>query len=648
MSDSLNISLRYGSEKHAKILDALNARKKLSRDKMEQLYTGFERAEDQYLAYLPETEADVTRRSQRENQGKPTYTTIKIPYSYAVMLSAHTFLTSVFLGRSPVLQFTGRHGETQMQVQGVEALMDYQVHVGGLLPVYYLWMHDAPKYGFGVTCTYWANETKQISRIVEDPVTFFGIDTRVTRKKKLSVRVPGYEGNRAFNVKPYDYLPDPRVPLMDPQKGEFTGRRIKLGWNTLVRGKEQGKYFNIDVVQRYGEQKDGLEASWGVEHTNTPIKVSTDELPIGYDIKNVGMNDGYEMVVDLIPRDWHLGQSTQPEKWVFTVIADMIVIEARPFGSLHDEFPYNVLPMEFDAYSLNYRSMLETLKPLNDTLDWLINTHFFNVRAALNNQFVVDPLRVVMKDLTREGAGKIIRLKETAYGTDVRSVLSQLPVADVTQGHLRDTQMIMDLIQRTSGVTDVVMGLMQQGGRKTAAEIRTSSGFGVSRLKTMAEYWSAVAFQPHAQMLVANTQQYYDAERQFKIAGDLMQNASKFMQVNPELIAGAYDFVPVDGTMPIDRYAQANLWREILMGIQRMPQIMQEYDIGGIFSWMAQLAGLKNINQFKVQLAPDEQLQKEMQKGQIVPIGGSSGPRAARDLTRVPDPGQISGMGPTN
>jgi hypothetical protein len=168
----------------------------------------------------------------------------------------------------------------------------------------------------------------------------------------------------------------------------------------------------------------------------------------------------------------------------------------------------------------------------------------------------------------------------------------------------------------------------------------------------MAEYWSATGFQPHAQMLLANTQQYYEAEQQFKIAGDLMSNAQKFMMVNPEMVAGAYDFVPVDGTLPIDRYAQANLWREILGGITKLPMIMQQYDIGGIFGWMAQLAGLKNINQFKVDVVSDAQLAAQARQGNVVAMGGASGRgaevgRGKGSPTGFPAPGQISGVGPT-
>lgn len=650
MSDSLNISLRFGSPKHTKILEALVARKTLSEKKMSNLYSEFEAKEDQYLAYIPETDADAARSVKREVDGKPQYTTIQIPLSYAIMLSAHTFRTSVFLGRDPIQQFTGRHGETQQQVQAVEAVMQYQSTVGGQLPVHYNWMHDAPKYGFSVVWNYWEDERRQVSRIVEKPATFFGLPIEgKTKKAKETFTLPGYTGNKLMNVRPYDYLPDPRVPLMEPQKGEFCGRKVRLDWNMLVRGKAKGQYFNLDIVQKLPTDVKEM-SSWGSERVLQ--NVSTEEIPVNGDIKNIHPREGFEMVVELIPHDWGLGESTQPEKWVFSVIGDMIVVEARPQGAWHGKFPAVVLPEEFDAYKLNYRSMLDVLKPLNDTLDWLINTHFFNVRSSMNNQFIFDPYRVVAKDLYRNGTSKLIRLKETAYGTDVRSAITQLQVNDVTQNHLRDAQVIIDMMQRVSGVTDNIMGMVNNGGRKTATEIRSSNSFGANRLKTLTEYWSAVAFSPLAQMQLQATQQYYTQEQKFQMAGDLLEEGQKFLTVNPQAIAGAYDFVAVDGTQPIDRYAQANLWREMMAGMSKIPQVAQQYDMGGIFGWMAQLAGLKNIKQFKIQVLPDGQLQDQSQAGNVVPLGGTNDGSGniggtPGGASGVPEPGQISGMGAT-
>jgi hypothetical protein len=212
--------------------------------------------------------------------------------------------------------------------------------------------------------------------------------------------------------------------------------------------------------------------------------------------------------------------------------------------------------------------------------------------------------------------------------------------------------MWIEMIARATGINDNIMGMVNTGGRKTATEIRSSSTMGINRLKTCAEWWSAVAMEPLAQMVLQNTQQYYDESKTMRIVGDIPPNGELTMEVSPEAILGQYDFIPVDGTLPVDRYAQANLWREMLVAMRQMPEIAQGYDMPGIFAWVAQLAGLKNIKQFRVQQMPMEGIQQNVQQGNLVPLPGGGGGRsrtrrAPADLSRVPEPGQVSGMGST-
>src|SRR5581483_3394739 len=314
----------------------------------------------------------------------------------------------------------------------------------------------------------------------------------------------------------------------------------------------------------------------------------------------------YQICMEIIPKEWELGNSDYPEKWVFTTTDDYAVLMgAQPLGHLHCKFPYAVIPYEPEGYGLTSRGMPEILEPIQNTLDWLVNSHLYNVRAALNNKFVVDPSRVVLKDVLDPLPGGIIRLKPEAYGTDTRLPVSQMQIADVTQMHMQDLQMMFGIGERTGGVNDAIMGMLSPGGRKTATEVRTSTSLGINRLKTTAELASSCGFDPLSQMIVQNTQQFYDMELKFRIAGDLLQNAGEgFLMVNPQAIAGAFDFVPVDGTLPIDRMGQVQLWEQLMQSAQSNPQIMMGYDWTRIFQWVAQLAGLKNITQFKVQVLP--------------------------------------------
>ena len=247
--------------------------------------------------------------------------------------------------------------------------------------------------------------------------------------------------------------------------------------------------------------------------------------------------------------------------------------------------------------------MLEIIRPLTDILTWLVNSHFYNVRRILNNQLIVDPSMVVQKDLTKPGQ-RIIRLKPAAYGRDVRSAVHQLTQVDVTRSHMQDTAFIENMIQRVSAVVDNVMGMVNGSGRKTATEVRSSGNMATTRLRTPVEYNSAMAWYPMSQMMISNTQQLMSVERKFAVAGNTLQTAQKFIQVTPQSIAGAYDFVGVDGALPIDRLAQASLWKETLAQMARSPAIAMQWDINGMLAHTMMLAGERNIDRFRIKVLP--------------------------------------------
>lgn len=618
---SANFKIKFNSKQHVDILRALRDRKELSDKKTNIRHKEWRAAEDNQVGFIKESENDALRRVNRDNLGVQDFTTVHVPYSQAMLLSAHTYWTSVFLNRDPVVQFTARHGESQQKVQAVEAIMNYQTMVGKHTVPYFIWLYDAGKYGLGILGNFWEEETRLVSHIEKRPVTFLGIDTGKTEKIKTTQRIPGYMGSKLFNVRPYDFINDPRVPFSQLQKGEFCGRIVRdFSLNDLIAGEDNDLFFNVDIVKKKMptrgasdfEEKGSANVTWPAPE---------EEVSLAGPLSDPGFIDLWEMYVRLIPNEWGVGNGKQPEKWVFTVAKGEVIIGARPLGEFHDQFPFSILEQEIEGYALFKRGITEQQKGLNDVMSWLFNSHFYNVRAAMNNQFIYDPSKILRSDIMDPQPGKRMRLRPDAYGTDVRKVITQLEVQDITRGNLGDIDMVGALMQRAGGITDNIMGLLNAGGRKTATEVRTSSSFAVNRMKTVAEYMSAMGFDPLSSMLLQTTQQHYDTDRQFKIAGDISSTAP-FMGVTPEDIAGFYDFVPVDGTLPIDRFAQANLWKEILLGMQGMPEIAAQYDLAGIFTWMAQLSGMKNIKQFRVQVGDDENLQAEVQKGNLVPIDG--------------------------
>ena len=631
---SLTLDLKHNSPRSRRILQAVSDRVQSSRKEYSKRHDQWRENEEAALAYIHESDHDRLRHNARDFSGRPQLTTLRIPYSYGVLMASHTYWTTVFLSRVPVMQFTGRHGESEKQTQALEALIDYQLHTGEMLVPLYLWLLDAGKYGLGVVNCNWSEEFSVVASIEEMPVLFAGLlPTGKAKKKKVFKRIPGYSGNRLTNIRPYDFFPDPRVPVRFFQKGEFCAARVEIGWNMVLKRQEQGYYIEETVKALRGRQGgsythiEGDRRAEGSPAVQLPTPETYFDDTTTHRPGSIPQNSVvtcFECCIELVPADWQLGTGTYPEKWVFTVTEDFTyVLGAQPLGAAHDRFPFAVLEYEPEGYALNSRGIGEVLKPVNDTMDWLINSHLYNVRKALNDQFVVDPSQVELTDLENPLPGGAIRLVPGAYGRDTRTALTQLPVQDVTRTHLSDLSALLSIGQRTVGVNDQLMGQIADTGRRSATEVRTGAGFGINRLKTISEFFSAMGWSPLAQMMVQNTQQHYDAEKKFRIVGQLAAEAGEgFIDVSPESILGFYDFVPVDGTQPVDRLAQAQLWQQLFGQLTNFPDLLLRYDIGRIFEWVAQLAGLKNVAQFRIEMTPEEQLLAEATKGNVIPIGG--------------------------
>lgn len=626
---SLTKEIPPNSGLHKKLVGMLSSRLKLAHKAQLEKHGDWDKAEDTILAYVPESDLDAARRNKRESEGEPKYTTIKIPYTFALLMAYHTYLTSVFFARSPVHQFAGRHGETEDQVQALEALISYQTEVGEMLGPYYLWLYDAGKYGLGVVEEYWCEEELQYAQIMQDPED---------ENKKVLVRVRrvGYKGNKISNIHPRDFLPDPRVPVGRFQEGEFAFARKRLSWETIVRRKAQGYYMNTDRLKGKGTRDFASEvagSSQGSSQLDRPENNINLVLDDATEEKHPAVVVAYEGCVTIIPSEWGLGDSDFPEKWMFTITGDLAtIIGCQPHGAMHCRYPYGVLEQEVEAYGTWNRGLPDIIDPLQNTMDWLLNQHFFNVRAALNNQFIIDPSKIVVRDSEDGGPGFVYRLRPEAYGQDIRSFFYQVPVADVTRSHVTDVNTMLSVGERVTGINDQILGVLSGAGRKTATEVRTSTGFGVNRLKTTAEYMSNTGFSQHTSRILMNTQQYYDGTQKFRIAGNLITDMSQgamqhFLEVTPEMIQGQYNFVPVDGTLPVDRLALANLWKELLLQMRTVPGLVAQYDLGRIFAHVANLAGIRNLQQFKLQIGSPESLQQQADQGNLVPLPGNNNAR---------------------
>ncbi|MGD9662716.1 MAG: hypothetical protein AB7U63_15730, partial [Porticoccaceae bacterium] len=128
-----------GSKQHSRIMSEFDKRWKASKEAQDLRSVKWQESEDTFMMYIPEDDLDNARKGNRQ-KGKPSYVNLNIPYSYAMLLTSHTYYTSVFLARDPVLQMRGRHGESQNAEMCMESLLDYQLQTGQNTPPLYIWL----------------------------------------------------------------------------------------------------------------------------------------------------------------------------------------------------------------------------------------------------------------------------------------------------------------------------------------------------------------------------------------------------------------------------------------------------------------------------------------------------------------------------
>jgi hypothetical protein len=150
----------------------------------------------------------------------------------------------------------------------------------------------------------------------------------------------------------------------------------------------------------------------------------------------------------------------------------------------------------------------------------------------------------------------------------------------------------------------------------------------------MAKLISAQAIVDLTEQMSVNTQQYISDSFYLTVLG--MDGARDPITIRPEMLVGNFHYPVQDGTLPIDKVAMLDVWREIFGALLADPQLRMAYDVPKIFEYIAELGGAKNIQSFKIQPGSPEAIAAGVQQGNMVPINGAQGGR----------PGQVSGVTP--
>jgi hypothetical protein len=625
----MNLDLRPNSELHKRIVTEVLRRAKDASGQASKRWGTWREIERNVTAYVPMDDEET--RIKRHDSRKPVR--VVVPFSYLMRDIIQTYLTEAFLTR-PYHRYDGVGPEDQLGAKLLEQVVDLQNirFKNGL--AYYIQNQDMLTYGFGVVTPTW--ETLNGFRMDYQPESY---DTPwgpspTGRMIKTMVEEVRCEGNKLHNIDPYRYFADPSTPIHRPQDAEFVAWMQEDNYYNLLTAEMQGSYFNVRYLEAIEGRSSlcgdssGREEKYGGSGRTSRIKTGT-ARPV----------DKLIMYVNLIPAAWGLGTRTYPEKWMFVLGGDQIVLQAQPLNLKHGMFPVAICCPNFDGYTSSPISALEICFPLQEVADFVYSSRLAAVRKSLHDMFLVNPQMVYMPDVLNPSPSKVIRLRKSAWGQPLDNVLKQLEVRDVTGGHFKDLTTVAELIERVTGAVDILQGMSPDTGndRTTALQVQSQHGAAVSRLQKLARIISIQSMTDMGFMLAEHTQQFMEKAQFVNITG---QYAEAFaadlgpmgrLEVMPWDLNICYDVTPHDGTMPGAQYGQA--LTALFQQAVSVPELAMNFDLTRIFAHMMRLNGVNDIDSFRriaapmgmnVQAMPDEQVAAEAQAGNIRPLQGAA------------------------
>jgi hypothetical protein len=628
--------LRPDSDTHGRLLEHFKERIRFSEERMRKFHSRWTANERRVQAYIQLSDYEQLLKDQSDAKGQPQLVNIVIPHTYATLATAVTYWLHTFTGRVPHFPVRSNQGERVNAAQTMEIVLQYNADHSRFVKQVYQFLNDCGLYGVGIL----RPEFKTIKRMRTvikpgSPNVGLAALTPETEYKARELRTV-YQGSEIGTIDPYMFLPDPRVPMVEVNKrGEWVAWRSYNGRHELKRGASEGIYVHVDAIPKTlprREVSDGLSSARSAISGGDPFPGAEEGRLREPGMGNIGdyiqVDEG---TFELIPSEFGLaglvgdtGSPNAPRKFLVTVANLGQIIRLTPFDHDHDMHPVCVAEPHTMGYGFGQPSMTDYGAPFQDLLGWLFNSHMENVRNAVSNMLVVDPSRVEMQDLKRKPTGgRLIRLKKSAYGTDVGQAVSQLSVMDVTRGHLGDMDIVTRLADSLSGVGDNLRAIQSGGGRKSATEVRVSADSGASRLAATAKLISGQGMVDLAQQMSLDNQQFLEHEFAIQSIGDRWLSSP--IMVKPGDIAGDFYFPIHDGTLPVDKTAMFDLWRELFGIILQDMQLRTVYDVPRIFDFVAELGGAYNVEGFKIQVVPDQVATALGQSGNAVPTGAMPG-----------------------
>lgn len=599
-----DLPLHPDDDFHDGLVKRIMARARESLEAVQPKFKIWRQLDDELEAYMPKDKEELIA----ENKDVRTPTAIVVPALYSIIDTLLTHVTAETL-TAPIFSYAPRSREDTLGVLLLQSVVQQQAQRCKMaLNIHTAW-RDALLRGYGPVAVSWEYQEGRVHERVETPVIDPSTGLKVAQEQvEFEDTTVLYEGSVLHNISPFVYLPDPNLPIHEVQKGEFVGYvEITNRMTVLLRERpdadnDEGTWFNARYLKLLSSNLSSIIADESPTIRGHNLARNKYSHPVHI----------IHMYITLAPKDWGLGESTVPEKWVFSLAGDRILLRAQPLALDHNMYPIAVYAPDFDGYSLAPTSRMEAIYNLQKAANWLWNSRQRDLIKNMHGRCVVNPSKIYLSDLL-DYKKSFIRTKQPFWEQSISDAIMPLEVNDLTKGNLQDIGFLTSMMQQVTGAHAGMQGVQRQGSeRVTAQEAGTVLGAGFSRIARTVTIGEIQGGQDLAFILASNTKQLMTKKTYVQIVGQLGEDAEAELglmpdagpfnegarrEVTPEQLNVHFDVIPTQGNNAAAENLDALF--QLIQTIYAVPGMEQEIDGLRMLMWAFRQKGLKNIPDFR-------------------------------------------------
>ena len=614
MDKPIHQVLHWKTKEHAKLVSELDSMIRASESHIAQREDDWGRVDDSMRLYFDLSRSQRNMDKTYNSDGKkamPYKDSIVMPVMYTMIMTRAAHKFAQLTATSPRIHYEPTESDDFIGSRVHEVVAQYDIRQSKFDLKMWQAIMDQERYGLAIWYDTFEEQFGYQAQKGMSPLEalLMGIDLDEPVWSRTK------EWNNIATIDPRNFLPDPNVPIADPQAANYIGHNdyTNILWYMERKLKDgQGAFFNCNQLKRMTLDEDthyNSDGRWQEGDYSNSARRKYPNPKVSH------------LQWRIIPKDFGLANRDKPEVWWLSVYDNQLIIRAHKSVYAHNEFTYCISIPDVDLHAPFVPGMAQQMIGGQDLGTWLIGSHVTNSRKIVNDMVIFNDDLIDPVDMASPGPAKHIRLTKRGKrmqemgGLRIQDMYAQFAVTDVTRQHLELFQLIFQALQRMSATPDTMQG-MPLPGKRTLGEVETVNESATLRLGVEAQMMDLMMVEPYARRLIINRQQFSSMEKVYRLTGRLIEQlggAEKagMFKISPDDMVGEYDYIPHTPTMAPDPARMTAIWGQLLTMLAQAPQLMNPDSQGkvinpvAVFDEFVRSAGVNYIDQFKTQLPPE-------------------------------------------